>query len=109
METGELNGRGDCCGPGIDGRYNLSYTHGMKTAISIPDALFDEADELARLQGISRSELYQRAVAAYLEREGQRALTEALDRVYDGEPEAGRLDPVWTSIQALSAEDDEWT
>lgn len=81
----------------------------MKTAISIPDALFAEADELARLQGISRSELYQRAVAAYLEREGQRAVTDALDRVYTGEADAGRLDPVWTEIQALSTEDDEWT
>ena len=81
----------------------------MKTAISIPDALFAEADELARRLGLSRSELYQRAVATYVEREGRRTITEALDRVYGERPDEGRLDPVWSEIQALSTEPDPWT
>ena len=38
----------------------------MKTAISLPDDLFDSADELAQQLGVSRSELYARAVAEYL-------------------------------------------
>ena len=38
----------------------------MKIAISVPDEVFDSADELARELGISRSELYSTAVAEYL-------------------------------------------
>jgi metal-responsive CopG/Arc/MetJ family transcriptional regulator len=39
----------------------------MKTAISIPDLLFDEAEKLAQRLGMSRSELYAKALAAYIE------------------------------------------
>lgn len=60
----------------------LGYTSGMKTAISIPDALFEEADELARRLGTSRSELYCRAVREYLARHGSDRVTEALNEVY---------------------------
>ncbi|TMQ51295.1 MAG: ribbon-helix-helix protein, CopG family [Candidatus Eisenbacteria bacterium] len=38
----------------------------MKTAISIPDPLFRAADRLARRLGVSRSQVFQRAVSAYL-------------------------------------------
>lgn len=38
----------------------------MKTAISIPDALFEEADELAERLSLSRSALYRRALEAFL-------------------------------------------
>jgi hypothetical protein len=34
----------------------------MKTAISIPDAIFEQAEELAQKQGLSRSELYTKAI-----------------------------------------------
>jgi len=80
----------------------------MKTAISIPDRLFEDAEVLARHLGISRSELYQRAVAAYLEREGQQAITDALNAVYGEDPEASRLDPVLEAMQFASLEDEEW-
>jgi len=80
----------------------------MKTAISIPDRLFESAEMLARQLGISRSELYQRAVAAYLEREGQQAITEALNAVYGDDPEASRLDPVFADMQFASIESEEW-
>ncbi|MEK6716162.1 MAG: ribbon-helix-helix protein, CopG family, partial [candidate division NC10 bacterium] len=36
----------------------------MKTAISIPDPLFRECEKLARDLGISRSQLFSRALAA---------------------------------------------
>src|ERR1041384_6218880 len=48
---------------GVAARYNPGYTRGMKTAISIPDSIFHDADALAKRLGISRSELYARAVA----------------------------------------------
>jgi len=51
----------------------------MKTAISIPDELFEEADALARRMNKSRSELYSRAVREYLARHSPDRITEALD------------------------------
>ena len=33
------------------------YDYAMKTAISVPDDVFDSADELAKELGVSRSEL----------------------------------------------------
>jgi hypothetical protein len=50
----------------FEARYDRSYTRFMKTAISIPDSLFEEADRLAKSRGWSRSELYANAVTAYV-------------------------------------------
>ena len=44
------------------------YTPGMKTAISIPDDVFNEAEALARRTKKSRSEVYARAVREYVAR-----------------------------------------
>ena len=40
----------------------------MKTAISLPDLVFEEAEALASQLGLSRSELYTKALQAYLRR-----------------------------------------
>ncbi|MGC4000932.1 MAG: ribbon-helix-helix protein, CopG family [Anaeromyxobacter sp.] len=53
----------------------------MKTAISLPDAIFREAERLAKRLKKSRSELYKEAVAEYVARHEPEAVTEALDRV----------------------------
>lgn len=54
----------------------------MKTAVSIPDPLFAAADELASRLGISRSELYARALARELANQSDDLVTAALDAVY---------------------------
>lgn len=54
----------------------------MKTAISLPDKLFQEADEFANRAGLSRSELYATAVAEYLARRNDAVITARLDAVY---------------------------
>jgi predicted transcriptional regulator len=74
----------------------------MKTAISIPDSLFEAAEALAHRLGISRSELYRRAVAAYLKRTSREAVTSALDEVYGADAEAGLLDPAVAWLQGAS-------
>lgn len=56
------------------------YTVCMKTAVSIPDDVFNEAEELAKRSNISRSQLYANALRALLLED--RGVTEALDRVY---------------------------
>lgn len=55
----------------------------MKTAVSIPDALFAEADELARKTGKSRSEIYREALSDYVARRRPDAITQALNEVAD--------------------------
>lgn len=55
----------------------------MKTAISIPDAIFEEAERMARRIKRSRSELYSRALADYLARHSTDRVTEAMDRTLE--------------------------
>ena len=53
----------------------------MKTAISIPDDVFDEAEALARETRQSRSRLYSQAVREYVARHSADSVTAALDAV----------------------------
>lgn len=69
----------------------------MKTAISIPDHVFASADELARRLGISRSELYTKAVIEMLARTRVDRVTEQLNQVYATEDSS--LDPVLVRLQ----------
>ncbi len=55
----------------------------MKTAISVPEAIYDAAERLARRLQKSRSQLYAEAMAAYLLRHDSQALTAAYDRVLE--------------------------
>ena len=80
---------------------------GMKTAVSLPDELFHAADRLARRLGISRSALYQRAIARFLEQQSDAEITAALDRVVAEEPARG-LDPVAAALQLASLPREEW-
>ncbi len=58
----------------------------MKTAISIPDTVFKSADVLAERLGVSRSELYARAVAEYVAKHQDAKVTERLNAVYAAQP-----------------------
>jgi hypothetical protein len=58
------------------------YSPSMKTAVSIPDPIFAAADELAARLGISRSELYARALERELAAEDDQQITARLDAVY---------------------------
>jgi metal-responsive CopG/Arc/MetJ family transcriptional regulator len=52
----------------------------MKIAVSVPDDVFQEAEELARRMKRSRSEVYSRALAEYVARHSPDRVTEAMDR-----------------------------
>jgi len=78
----------------------------MKTAISIPDPIFEEADRLARRLGMSRSQLYVVAVKSYLRDHATEAVTAALDRIYGQGPSA--LEPALVRLQAAILPEDEW-
>jgi metal-responsive CopG/Arc/MetJ family transcriptional regulator len=53
----------------------------MKTAISIPDELFEKGERLARRMKKSRSELYSRALGDYVARHVPDQVTEAMDKL----------------------------
>ena len=60
----------------------------MKTAVSIPDEVFEQAEALAHRAKRSRSELYARALSEYVARHAPDRVTEAMDRVLDEVDEA---------------------
>lgn len=55
----------------------------MKTAVSIPDDVFAEADRLAQQLNTSRSQLYSRALKEFLARHAPDQVTEVMNRVCD--------------------------
>jgi metal-responsive CopG/Arc/MetJ family transcriptional regulator len=59
----------------------------MKTAISIDDGLLQEADDTARLMGLSRSRLFAMAVRDFLQRQRQEQMLLRLNEVYANAPE----------------------
>ncbi len=78
----------------------------MKTAVSIPDPLFQEAERLTKRLRIPRSQLYARALEAYLQRQRSKGIKEALDEVYS--TESSELDPVMTQLQAMALGREDW-
>jgi metal-responsive CopG/Arc/MetJ family transcriptional regulator len=58
----------------------------VKIAVSVPDELYARADEAAARLGISRSQVYARALEQFLETQGEDPVTEALNALVDGEP-----------------------
>jgi metal-responsive CopG/Arc/MetJ family transcriptional regulator len=53
----------------------------MKTAVSVPNEVFEKAERLARSTGRSRSQVYSDALREYVARHSSDEITEALDRV----------------------------
>lgn len=78
----------------------------MKTAISLPDELFESADALAEEMGISRSELYATAIAEYLAKHRNEDITARLNEVF-ADADSG-IDPELRSAQARSVSSTEW-
>jgi antitoxin MazE6 len=56
------------------------YTFGMKTAVSIPDDVFEGAQRLARRTKRSRSRVFSDALREYLARHSPDEVTEAVNK-----------------------------
>jgi metal-responsive CopG/Arc/MetJ family transcriptional regulator len=78
----------------------------MKTAISIPDIVFEAAEKFANRVGVSRSQLYTKAVKEFLEKHQNESVTKKLNEVYS--KEASRLDHADHELQYSSLQKDEW-
>jgi len=53
----------------------------MKTAVSVPQDVFERAERLARREGRSRSDVYSAALREYVARHAPDEIVDALDRV----------------------------
>ena len=78
----------------------------MKTAISIPDKLFQSADQYAKSHGVSRSNLYARAVAQFLETHSTDHITKQLNEVYSNH--LAEINSTILALQCSSIEKEEW-
>ncbi len=78
----------------------------MKTAISVPDQVFEEAERLARKLTKTRSQLYTEAMIEYLARHDPDTVTEQLNAVVDSLPD--REDQFVTATTRSILEQVEW-
>ncbi len=78
----------------------------MKTAISLPDSVFEEAEALAKQLGLSRSELYTRALQTYLQKYNRAQTLKRLNQVYS--ENSSELDPLLARMQWISLPREDW-
>jgi len=80
----------------------------VKTAISIPDEIFHEAEKVAKRRGLSRSELYTNAVKQYVQDERFLGVRERLDAVYGNNSKLSELDEAVRQGQKRILTDETW-
>lgn len=81
----------------------------MKTAISIPDRDFRNAERLAKKLGISRSELYTQAVRQFISSRDRSELTRQMNAALDKlTAEETELDPVLKQMQSKVFRGETW-
>ena len=78
----------------------------MKTAISIPDALFKRAERTAKAIGVSRSKLFTLAIESFLTLRNPSQVTEILNRIYSESTEG--LDERISRMQTKSLTGETW-
>ncbi len=78
----------------------------MKTAVSIPQQTFEAAEQLAGRMGMSRSELYSKAISTYILIHRDDHVTDILNRIYADERSS--LDAMTLKLQSLSLPEDAW-
>jgi metal-responsive CopG/Arc/MetJ family transcriptional regulator len=78
----------------------------MKTAVSLPDDVFEQAEDLARRRKTSRSKLYADALREYLAVHDSDRVTAALNALF--ETESSALDPFVAAATAEILRRTEW-
>ena len=78
----------------------------MKTDISIPGPVFENAKQLAQKMDMSLSELYTAALSAYVADYQNEDVTEQLNEIYEMEP--SELDTELIALQVVSIGDESW-
>jgi len=78
----------------------------LKTAISIPEDIFLQAEDTARVLGLNRSRLYTTAIAEFLEKYRDTNLKAKLDAVYN--KANSQIDLSIVKAQAASIPREDW-
>lgn len=78
----------------------------MKTAISIPDSIFQAAESMAHNLNISRSELFTTAVSEFMDTHKNDDVTKSLNSIYGNT--SSKLDPELSLMQKNSIEQEKW-
>ncbi len=73
----------------------------MKTAISLPDKLYEEAEKTAHELGIPRSQLFARALEDFISLHKRENITERLNRVYSKIDQSEFTQMTNASIEAI--------
>ena len=80
----------------------------MKTAVSIPDRVFESAEKLAARLGVSRSQLYARALASLVEKHREDLITSRLNEIYESDGESSSLERDVSNLQIRSLTREKW-
>ena len=80
----------------------------MKTAVYLPDDLFQAAEKTAKRLKLSRSQLYSRALKEYIEDLKNEAITDRLNEVYGDNEEESKIDKRIYKAQLRILENEEW-
>lgn len=78
----------------------------MKTAISVPEDVFQLSESLAKKLKVSRSKIFAMGVKKLAEEYDDDQITRKLDEFYVKEP--AEIDPVVTKMAMMSLPKDEW-
>ena len=79
----------------------------MKTAISIPDPLFNSVERMAHKLHVSRSEFFANAAKAYLDYVKNQSVTERLNKIYSVNRKESQLSKDIATMQAESVPGEE--
>ena len=78
----------------------------LKTAISIPENIYRDAEDVAKSLGMTRSRLYSAAVADFLNRYRKDDIKAKLNKIHA--PGSTGVDPVLAAMQLASLPQEEW-
>ncbi len=73
----------------------------MKTAISLPDRLYEEAKKTAQQMGIPRSQLFAKALEEFIQRHNREQITKQLNAVYEELDSAEFSDISCVSLESI--------
>jgi metal-responsive CopG/Arc/MetJ family transcriptional regulator len=80
----------------------------MKTAISVPDEIFEQATGQAAELGISRSEFFARAARKYLDELAAQSLTSQIDQALETTEDDSSAAAAAAGRRLLATGDDSW-